>query len=117
MINKTVHIQDLGTKDYQETWDYQTALLQEIVELKIANRKEQTDLQTANHFLFVENTHVYTLGKRGDISNLLLNEEQLSCKRSNFLQNKPRRRYNLSWPRTNCWVSNFRFRKFLYRHS
>ncbi|GGG95990.1 octanoyltransferase [Polaribacter pacificus] len=84
MINKTVHIQDLGTKDYQETWDYQTALLQEIVDLKIANRKAQIDLQTPNHFLFVEHPHVYTLGKSGDLSNLLLNEAQLAAKGASF---------------------------------
>nr|WP_188598609.1 lipoyl(octanoyl) transferase LipB [Polaribacter pacificus] len=83
-MNKTVHIQDLGTKDYQETWDYQTALLQEIVDLKIANRKAQIDLQTPNHFLFVEHPHVYTLGKSGDLSNLLLNEAQLAAKGASF---------------------------------
>jgi len=84
MINKTIHIQDLGVKDYQETWDYQSTLLQEIVDLKIANRKAQTDLPTSNYFLFVEHPHVYTLGKSGDLSNLLLNEAQLEAKGARF---------------------------------
>ena len=84
MINKTVQIQDLGLKDYQETWEYQSTLLQEIVDLKIANRKAQTDLPTSNYFLFVEHPHVYTLGKSGDLSNLLLNEAQLEAKGARF---------------------------------
>lgn len=84
MINKTIHIQDLGVKDYQETWEYQSSLLQEIVDLKIANRKAQTDLPTSNYFLFVEHPHVYTLGKSGDLSNLLLNEAQLEAKGARF---------------------------------
>ena len=37
-----------------------------------------------NYFLFVEHPHVYTLGKSGDFSNLLLNEEQLKEKGAMF---------------------------------
>ena len=35
-------------------------------------------------FLFVEHPHVYTLGKSGDLSNLLLSEEQLKDKGATF---------------------------------
>ena len=72
-----VLFQDLGIKAYQETWDYQTELLQENVKIKFDNRKNSVNTQTKSHFLFVEHPHVYTLGKTGDISNLLLNEQQL----------------------------------------
>ncbi|HAO14487.1 MAG TPA: lipoyl(octanoyl) transferase, partial [Tenacibaculum sp.] len=38
------------------------------------------EIVTPNYFLFVEHPHVYTLGKSGDLSNLLLNEDQLKNK-------------------------------------
>lgn len=83
-MNKNVRVEELFQKDYKETWDYQANLLQEIVDLKIKNRRENTSFATQNHFLFVEHPHVYTLGKSGDISNLLLNEEQLKEKGATF---------------------------------
>ncbi len=83
-MNKTIDIQDLGYKDYKDTWDYQEELFKAIVDTKIKNRREGTDLQTSNHFLFVEHPHVYTLGKSGDLSNLLLNETQLKSKGATF---------------------------------
>ncbi|HAR19331.1 MAG TPA: lipoyl(octanoyl) transferase, partial [Cytophagales bacterium] len=39
---------------------------------------------TPNYFLFVEHPHVYTLGKSGDLSNLLLSEKQLEAKGATF---------------------------------
>ena len=83
-MNKTIHIQDLGTKDFKETWDYQETLFKEILYTKIKNRREDAGLETKNHFLFVEHPHVYTLGKSGDLSNLLLNEQQLADKGATF---------------------------------
>ena len=83
-MNKTVHFQDLGTKDFKETWDYQEQLFKSILDTKIKNRRENTGLETDNYFLFVEHPHVYTLGKSGDISNLLLNETQLKEKGATF---------------------------------
>lgn len=78
--------QDLGNKAYQETWDYQTKLLQENVKIKFDNRKNGTKNPTRNHFLFVEHSHVYTLGKSGNMSNLLLNEQQLKEKEITFFK-------------------------------
>lgn len=83
-MNKKVAIQDLGLKDYKETWDYQEELFQEILGLKIRNRREGTTFPTPNHFLFVEHPHVYTLGKSGDIENLLVDEEQLKKRGATF---------------------------------
>lgn len=83
-LNKVVQIQDLGLKDYRETWDYQELLFKEILDLKIKNRREGTNELTPNYFLLVEHPHVYTLGKSGDLSNLLLNEEQLNAKGATF---------------------------------
>ena len=83
-MNKNILLKDLSLKDYRETWDYQTELLQEIVDTKISNRRNSGKEITKNHFLFVEHPHVYTLGKSGDLSNLLLNETQLKEKGATF---------------------------------
>jgi lipoyl(octanoyl) transferase len=83
-MNKNVQLKDLKIKDYKETWDYQTALLQGIVDVKIDNRRNEKQNKTENYFLFVEHPHVYTLGKSGDLSNLLLNEKQLEEKGATF---------------------------------
>lgn len=83
-MNKSIEITDLGIRDYKETWDYQTQLLQKIVDLKVANRKNQDFKETPNYFLFVEHPHVYTLGKSGDLNNLLLNDKQLLEKKAAF---------------------------------
>lgn len=84
MMNKKVAVQDLGLKDYKETWDYQETFFQEILDIKIKNRREEKDDQTPNYLLFVEHPHVYTLGKSGDMENLLLNEAQLEAKGAKF---------------------------------
>ncbi|MCB0456133.1 MAG: lipoyl(octanoyl) transferase LipB [Flavobacteriaceae bacterium] len=76
-MNTTIEIQDLGYKDYKETWDYQEQLFQQILDIKIKNRREQQSLKTPNYFLFVEHPHVYTLGKSGDFTNLLIDEKKL----------------------------------------
>ncbi|MCL4158051.1 UNVERIFIED_CONTAM: hypothetical protein GTU68_067205 [Idotea baltica] len=59
-------------------------LFKAVVDTKIINRRENANLETDNHFLFVEHPHVYTLGKSGDLSNLLLNENQLVEKGATF---------------------------------
>lgn len=77
-MNKIIEIQDLGSKDYKETWEYQEELFKGILDIKIKNRREDAGLETPNYFLFVEHPHVYTLGKSGDLSNLLISEEKLA---------------------------------------
>ena len=83
-MNRKIQLKDLGFKDYKEVWEYQSQLLEEIVATKTENRKNQLQKSTQNHFLFVEHPHVYTLGKSGDLSNLLLNELQLAAKGATF---------------------------------
>ena len=77
---RQILLEDLGTKDYKQTWDYQEELFDAIIQIKRKNRKEDLELETPNHFLFVEHPHVYTLGKSGNLNNLLLNEAQLKEK-------------------------------------
>ncbi len=86
MQNKKIIFQDLGLIDYKVCWDYQEKLFNEIIQQKISNRylPEEKQIPTNNFLLFVEHPHVYTLGKSGDESNLLLNEKQLEEKKSSF---------------------------------
>ena len=83
-MNKKIHLIDAGIQDYKQTWEYQEKLFKEIVDLKIQNRREDTYLETPNYLIFVTHPHVYTLGKSGDISNLLLTDNQLKQKGATF---------------------------------
>jgi len=84
MKNKVVFLEDLGSRNYKEVWDYQTQLLEKTIALKRANRAENKNEATPNYFLYVEHPHVYTLGKSGDMSNLLINEDELVKKGAVF---------------------------------
>ncbi|SRX54241.1 lipoyl(octanoyl) transferase LipB [Aequorivita sp. CIP111184] len=83
-MGKHLQIEDLGLRDYKETWDYQEFLFQEILQIKSKNRNEDLKLDTPNYFLFVEHPHVYTLGKSGHIENLLISEEKLESINAKF---------------------------------
>ena len=83
-MNKEIELIDLGRKDYKDTWDFQEDLFQKILQIKSDNRKNNTQIATPNYFIFVEHPHVYTLGKSGDMQNMLLNEEQLKEKEATF---------------------------------
>jgi lipoyl(octanoyl) transferase len=84
--NNQVIFKDLGILDYKACWDYQETLFNETVALKIANRSAEPESQilTKNYLLFVEHPHVYTLGKSGDTSHLLINEHQLEEKEATY---------------------------------
>ncbi len=79
-----VKLIDLGLKDYKETWNYQETLFQNIIDLKIDNRRNNANHKTPNYLLFVEHPHVYTLGKNGNSNNLLLSEAELRQKGASF---------------------------------
>jgi lipoyl(octanoyl) transferase len=81
-INKQTQFIHLGLKDYQEAWDYQETLFKKSVDQKIANRNlpEEEQLPIPNYLIFCEHPHVYTLGKSGKESHLLLDEEGLKDK-------------------------------------
>ena len=82
-----VHFMDLGLIEYQKCWDFQTKLFDETVQLKIRNRKTpQKLISTKNHLIFCEHSHVYTLGKSGDESNLLINQKEQKVKKVTFFK-------------------------------
>ena len=78
--NRSVQRQDLGLIGYRKAWDYQERLFNEVVEVKQNNRKQERTDPTPNFLLFCEHPHVYTLGKSGKASNLLISESFLESK-------------------------------------
>lgn len=72
--------------DFKTSWEYQEQLFNKTISQKIANRNLETDsqIETTNHLLFVEHPHVYTLGNSGDVSNLLINDDQLAEKKASY---------------------------------
>ena len=77
MGKSEVIIHHLGLIDYKQAWDYQENLFKEIVDLKIKNRNEATNILPQNHLVFCEHPNVYTLGKSGKEDHLLLDKKGL----------------------------------------
>lgn len=76
-----VKFKDLGNIAYQAAWDLQESLLQANVQLKMAYAQairegaspENISMpETSHHLLFCEHPPVYTLGKSGHESNILI---------------------------------------------
>jgi len=86
--NKKVQVVDLNLVPYQEAWDMQERLMAEISEIKLANRdRTQNEISiTPNYLLFCQHPHVYTLGKSGDASHLLMREEFLHTINATFFK-------------------------------
>lgn len=83
-MSKKVIFKDLGLIDYQECWDYQDVLFKKNVQTKLSNRKENLNEPTTNYLLFCEHPHVYTLGKSGDKSHLLIDEQKLKERNAKY---------------------------------
>ena len=83
-MNKSIIVHDLGLMEYDKALDYQLNLFNEIIHSKLNNRRNNTNLITKNHFVFVEHPNVYTLGKSGEMKNLLLNKKELQHKGIKF---------------------------------
>jgi lipoyl(octanoyl) transferase len=91
-MKQSVIFRDLGSMDYKTAWDYQENLLQENVQIKAEVRSQELvvsenddiliiqdlPLTTQNYLLFVEHPPVFTLGKSGNMNNVLLSEEKLN---------------------------------------
>ena len=72
---------DLGIIEYKAAWDYQEKLLQENVKRKSTVGGQQL---TVNHLLFVEHPPVYTLGKSGNMDNVLMSDDELQANNIEF---------------------------------
>jgi lipoyl(octanoyl) transferase len=85
---KKIHFEDLGLIDFQAAWDFQTEKFNKIVQLKLDNRNlSATEKKVQEHWLiFCEHPHVYTLGRNGKESNLLLDADALRNKNAEFVK-------------------------------
>lgn len=72
---------DLGLIEYGAAWQLQERLFYEVIQQKRAGISS-----TGNYLLFCEHPHVYTLGKSGSESNLLIDALQLKAKDAQFFR-------------------------------
>src|SRR4026209_332817 len=111
MNKQQVIFRDLCKMNYKEAWDYQEHLLQENIRRKSGVLSSEPGVQspsaagglpqakresgvaeqnfdhgTQNYLLFVEHPPVYTLGKSGNIENVLLGENELAEKGIQFFR-------------------------------
>lgn len=74
---RQVQLHDWSVRPYAEAWAAQEVIFNQTIADKIALRKtESSGLYPENHLILVEHPPVYTLGKSGNISNLLLSEAE-----------------------------------------
>ena len=86
---QNVIFKDVGIIDYKTAWDYQEKLLQQNVSVKSAIRNDAAlagKMDTQNYFLLCEHEPVYTLGKSGDMKNVLMSEEELAANNIQFFK-------------------------------
>jgi lipoyl(octanoyl) transferase len=78
-MNRKAQFIQLGIVDYKEAWDYQVEVFNKILSVKAENRTLPATAQrpTDNFVIFCEHPHVFTLGKSGDETNLLIPKEDL----------------------------------------
>lgn len=89
IMKQDIFFKDLGVLDYQSAWDYQESLLKENVRRKslVYEQGINAEIPSTDHYLlFVEHPPVYTLGKSGDINNVLINEEARTAKGIEFFR-------------------------------
>jgi lipoyl(octanoyl) transferase len=90
-MTQPVQFEDLGNMPYKQAWDYQESLLKKNLDVKAALRSLADSPEptadsihhspfTSHHLLFVEHPPVYTLGKSGDVKNILISEEERATK-------------------------------------
>jgi len=87
-LSYSVKYEDIGLMDYKETWDYQATIFKELIVGK-KERENAGDSGTKRQpgtLIFVEHPHVYTLGKSGSESNLMLDYIQLRARDAKFFR-------------------------------
>ncbi len=87
-MSYSVIYQDIGLKDYQEARDYQEKIFGKLVDNKIQNNQYASlnGSSGSGTLIFVEHPHVYTLGKSGSESNLLVDLIQLKARDAKFFR-------------------------------
>ena len=84
MKNNRIVVKDLGVLSYEDSWEHQKTIFDNIISQKIKNRTLKKKNKTDNYLLIVEHKPIFTIGKSGDTSNLLLDTKQLKSKNIEF---------------------------------
>ena len=84
--NKNIIVRDLGKINFEDCFDIQKELQNEIIQIKLNNRKKNSSKKTPNYLLVVEHDHVYTLGRSGNKNNLLYSNELLNKNKISYFQ-------------------------------
>ena len=84
MKNNIIVVKDLGVLSYKDSWEHQKTIFENIISQKIKNRTLKKKNKTDNYLLIVEHKPIFTIGKSGDTSNLLLDTKQLKSKNIEF---------------------------------
>lgn len=84
MKNNRIVVKDLGVLSYEDSWEHQKTIFDNIISQKIKNRTLKKKNKTDNYLLIVEHKPIFTIGKSGDTSNLLLDSKQLKSKNIEF---------------------------------
>jgi lipoyl(octanoyl) transferase len=72
-MTKQAKYVDLELCEYKKAWEFQDVTHADI----LLNREEKIHPDLAGSLIFVEHPHVYTLGKSGEVNNLLINDDFL----------------------------------------
>ena len=84
MKNKKIILRDIGRSSFSDAWEYQEDIFKKIIDQKIKNRSNENKMETNNFLIITEHDPVYTIGKSGDISNLLLNDDEMKTQGIEF---------------------------------
>ena len=84
MKNNRIVVKDLGVLSYEDSWEHQKTIFENIISQKIKNRTLKKKNKTDKYLLIVEHKPIFTIGKSGDTSNLLLDTKQLKSKNIEF---------------------------------
>jgi lipoyl(octanoyl) transferase len=84
-LSYSVKYEDIGLKDFKQTWDYQTEIFNSLINAKkVIPDKSAQSRKIPGTLIFVEHPHVYTLGKSGSENNLLIDFIQMQAKDALF---------------------------------
>ena len=86
MKNKKILVRDIGKLSFSDAWKYQEKIFKKIIDQKVQNRSLNEKIETKNILILTEHNHVYTIGKSGDISNLLIDKKELIKREIDFFK-------------------------------
>ena len=84
MKNKKIILRDIGKSSFSDAWEYQEDIFKKIIDKKIKNRSNENKMETNNFLIITEHNPVYTIGKSGNISNLLLKDYEMKTQGIEF---------------------------------